>query len=66
MRAIKDTRRYWLPLTAAALCFFGASLGLPPFAAYVLIVMGVGFAFDAGTTWLARMGGNGGLHEYKQ
>jgi hypothetical protein len=66
MRAVKDTRRYWLPLTAAVLCFYAASLGLPPLAAYVLIVMGVGFALDAGTTWLARQGGNGGLHEYKQ
>ena len=66
MRAVKDTRRYWLPLAAAVLCFYAASLGLPPLFAYVLIVMGVGFALDAGTTWLARAGGNGGLHEYKQ
>ena len=66
MRAVKDTRRYWLPLAAAVLCFFAASLSLPPLAAYVLIVMGVGFALDAGTTWLARMGSGGGLHEYKQ
>ena len=66
MRAVKDTRRYWLPLTAAVLCFVATSLGLPPLAVYVLIVMGVGFALDAGTTWLARTGGDGGLHEYKQ
>jgi len=66
MRAVKDTRRYWLPLTAAALCFFATTLGLPPLAVYVLIVMGVGFALDAGTTWIGRMGSGGGLHEYKQ
>ena len=66
MRVVKDTRRYWLPLTATVLCFYVASLGLPPLAAYALIVAGVGFALDAGTTWLARMGSGGGLHEYKQ
>ena len=66
MRAVKDTRRYWLPLTATALCFYASSLGLPPIAAFVLIVMGVGFALDAGTTWLARMGSGGGLHEHRQ
>ena len=66
MRVVKDTRRYWLPLTAAVLCFVGAGLGLPPLAAYVLIVMGIGFALDAGTTWLGRMGSGGGLHEFKQ
>jgi hypothetical protein len=58
--------RYGLPLIATVLCFVGASLGPPPLVAYVLIVMGVGFALDAGTTWLARMGAGGGLHEYKQ
>ena len=66
MRALKGTRRYSLPLTAAVLCFLAAGLGVPPFAAYVLIVMGVGFALDAGTTWIGRMGSGGGLHEYKQ
>jgi hypothetical protein len=66
VRAVKDTRRYWLPLSAAVLCFLAASLGLPPLVAYVLIVIGVGFALDAGTTWLARTGSGGGLHEYKQ
>jgi hypothetical protein len=66
VHAVKATRRYWLPLTAAVLCFFATSLGLPPLAAYVLIVAGVGFALDAGTTWLARMGSGGGLHEYRQ
>jgi hypothetical protein len=58
--------RYGLPLAAAVLCFLAASQGVPPLAAYVLIVMGVGFALDAGTTWLARIGSGGGLHEYKQ
>ena len=66
MRAVKDTRRYSLPLAAAVLCFFASTLGLPPLAGYVLVVMGVGFALDAGTTWIGRMGSSGGLHEYKQ
>ena len=66
MQALKQTRRYWLPLAAAALCFYATTLGLPPLAVYGLIVMGVGFALDAGTTWLGRMGSSGGLHEYKQ
>ena len=66
MRALKETRRYWLPLAAAALCFWATTLSLPPLAGYLLIVMGVGFALDAGTTWIGRMGSSGGLHEYKQ
>jgi len=66
MRAAKGTRRYWLPLTATVLCFSATALSLPPLAAYLLIVIGVGFALDAGTTWLARIGSGGGLHEYKQ
>jgi hypothetical protein len=66
VRALKETRRYWLPLTAAVLCLFAASLDLPPLAAYALIVAGVGFCLDAGTTWLARAGGTGGMHDYKQ
>ena len=47
MRAVKETRRYWLPLCAAVLCLFGASLGVPPLVAYVLIMLSFGFCFDA-------------------
>ena len=59
VRALKETRRYWLPLAAAALCLFAASWGVPPLAAYALIVVGVGLCLDAATTWLARAGGTG-------
>jgi hypothetical protein len=55
VRALKETRRYWLPLAAAALCLFAASWGVPPLAAYALI---------AAPTWLARAGGTGGIREY--
>ena len=66
MRSLKETRRYWLPLGGAALCLFAASWGVPPLAAYVLIVAGVGLCLDAATTWLERAGGTGGMHDYKQ
>ena len=55
-----------MPLSAAALCLFAASWGLPPLAAYVLIVVGVGLCLDAATTWLARTSSTGGMHDYKQ
>jgi hypothetical protein len=66
VRAVKETRRYWLPLAAAALCLFAASWGPPPVVAYVLIMAAFGFCFDAATTWLARAGGTGGMQQYKQ
>ena len=66
VRALKESRRYWLPLSGAALCLLVASWGLPPVAAYLLIVVGVGLCFDAATTWLARAGGTGGMNDYKQ
>ena len=66
MRGVKETRRYWLPLVAAVLCLFAASWGLPPVAVYVLVMASFGFCFDAATAWLARAGGTGGMHDYKQ
>ena len=66
VRALKETRRYWLPLGGAVVCLFAASLGLPPLVVYVLIVAGVGVCFDAATVWLARAGSTGGMHDYKQ
>ena len=38
MRALKESRRYWLPVAAAALCLLAASFGPPPLVAYVLIM----------------------------
>ena len=66
MRVVKETRRYWLPLCAAVLCLFGASLSVPPLVAYALIMLSFGFCFDAATAWLARAGGTGGMGQYKQ
>ena len=66
MRALSETRRYWLPVAAAALCLLAASFGPPPLVAYVLIMAAFGFCFDAATAWLARAGGTGGMHDYKQ
>ena len=66
MRALKDTRRYWLPLAAAVLCLFAASWGVPPLVAYALIMLAFGLCFDAATAWLARAGGTGGMRDFKQ
>ena len=66
MRALKESRRYWLPVAAAALCLLAASFGPPPLVAYVLIMCAFGLCFDAATAWLARAGGTGGMHDYKQ
>ena len=66
MRAVKETRRYWLPLCAAVLCLVGASFGVPPLVAYALIMLSFGFCFDAATAWLARAGGTGGMRDHRQ
>ena len=66
MRALKESRRYWLPVAAAALCLLVASFGPPPLVAYALIMGAFGLCFDAATAWLARAGGTGGRHDYKQ
>ena len=57
--------RYWIPLLAAVACLYGASL-TPPLVAYVLIIAAFGFCFDAGTLWLSRLSGAGGLKDFKQ
>ena len=66
MQALKESRRYWLPVAAAALCLLAASFGPPPLVAYVLIMASFGLCLDAATAWLARAGGTGGMHDYKQ
>jgi hypothetical protein len=57
--------RFKLPLATCAICLFAAGF-VPPVVAYVLIVAAFGFALDAGTTWLARAGGTGGMKDFKQ
>ena len=57
--------RYWLPFAGTVLCFVAASL-TPPLVAYALIFVGFGCAMDAGTAWLARAGGTGGIKDFKQ
>ena len=66
MRALSETRRYWLPVAAAVLCLLAASFGPPPLVAYALIMAAFGLCFDAATAWFARAGGTGGMREYKQ
>jgi hypothetical protein len=57
--------RYALPLAGTIVCFVGASFA-PPLIAYVLIFGGFGCAMDAGTAWLQRAGGTGGMKDFKQ
>jgi hypothetical protein len=57
--------RFKLPLAAAAVCLVLAGF-VPPIVAYLLIFAGFGFALDAGTAWLARAGGTGGMKDFKQ
>ena len=66
MRALSESRRYWLPVAAAVLCLFAASWSPPPLVAYALIMAAFGLCFDAATAWFARAGGTGGMHDYKQ
>jgi hypothetical protein len=57
--------RFKLPLATAAVCLVAAGF-VPPVVAYLLVVAGFGFALDAGTAWLARAGGTGGMKDFKQ
>jgi hypothetical protein len=57
--------RFLLPLLATVACLFAASV-TPPLVAYVLIIAAFAFCFDAGTAWLAKAAGTGGLKDFKQ
>ncbi len=57
--------RFALPLIAAVACLYGASL-TPPLVAYVLIIAAFACFFDAGTAWLAKATGAGGLKDFRQ
>jgi hypothetical protein len=57
--------RLLLPLVIAVACLYGASL-TPPLVAYGLIIAAFALFFDAGTAWLAKAGGTGGLKDFKQ
>ncbi len=57
--------RYALPLVGLVLCWGLASF-TPPLIAYVLIFAGFACVMDAGTAWLARAGGTGGIKDFKQ
>ncbi len=57
--------RFVLPLIAAVACLFGASV-TPPLVAYLLIIAAFGLCFDAGTAWLAKAAGAGGLKDFRQ
>ena len=58
--------RYWLPLAAAVLCLYVASMSVPPLVIYGLIIASFALCFDAATAWFAKAGGTGGVREYKQ
>jgi hypothetical protein len=57
--------RFKLPLAASVVCLFAAGF-VPPVIAYLLVVAAFGCALDAGTAWLARAGGTGGMKDFKQ
>jgi hypothetical protein len=65
VRGLLESKRYWIPLAAAVVCFYAASMA-SPIVAWLLIVAAFGFVFDAATAWLAKAGGTGGMHDYKQ
>ena len=66
MRAVKETRRYWLPLAAAVLCLFAASWGVPPLVAYGLIMLRVRLLLRRRHRLAGAAGGTGGMRDFKQ
>jgi hypothetical protein len=57
--------RYWVPLIGAVACLYAASL-TPPVAAYLLIITAFALLFDAGSAWLVKLTGAGGIKDFKQ
>ena len=65
MRGAARTKRYWIPLVAAAISLTVAFY-VPPIVAMVLMIAALGLVFDAATAWFARVSGTGTLRDYKQ
>jgi hypothetical protein len=65
MRALLDTKRYWLPLVGTSCSLIAVSY-VGPVVGWLLIVLAFGLLFDGCTAWFARAGGTGGLHDHKQ
>ncbi len=65
MRGFIASHRYSLPLAAAAICCYAASIAAP-ILAWLFVVAAFGFVLDAATAWFERAGGTGGMHDYKQ
>ncbi len=65
MRGFIASRRYSLPLAAAAICCVVASM-VSPILQWLFVVIAFGFVLDAATAWFERAGGTGGMHDYKQ
>jgi hypothetical protein len=65
MRAKLRRLRYIGPLVLACACLV-ASYSVPPWATYVLVIAAFGLLFEAGTAWFARVGGTGGVKDYRQ
>ena len=57
--------RYWGPMLVACVCL-GVGYSVPPWAAYVLVIVAFVLLFEAGTAWFAKAGGTGGLKDFKQ
>jgi hypothetical protein len=65
MRAKLRRLRYIGPLVLACACLV-AGYSVPPWATYVLVIVAFGLLFEAGTAWFARVGGTGGVKDYRQ
>jgi hypothetical protein len=58
--------RVALPLIATAACLFAATQIASPVLTFVLFVLALGFALDAGTMMFARATGTGGMRDHRQ
>jgi hypothetical protein len=65
VRAVLDTKRYWLGLLAAVACFIVAAR-VPPLATYALTMAAIGLVLDSATAWWGKNAKGGGMHDYRQ
>jgi integral membrane sensor domain MASE1 len=65
MRARLRPLRYWGPFLIACACL-AAGYSVPPWAAYVLVIVAIVLFFEVATALFERAGGTGGLKDFKQ
>lgn len=65
MRAVIDTRRYWIGIVAAVACFVAAP-HVPPLATYALTMTAIGLILDSATAWWGKNAKRGGMNDYRQ